>query len=152
MKKITWLVIANSTDAFIYEIEKHHNTSEKKSQHRLIQHLTHEASHLKTSELGTDKPGHYKSYSSARGQFTPPHDAHRDEQMHFAQEISEFLENERKKHHYEALILCAEPRFHGLLDTSLSELVHALITHHIKKDYIPFPTDKLNQTIEKFID
>lgn len=145
MKLNIWLVIANTVEAKIYDVETRH-------QFKLIKELSHNASRFKTSELVSDRPGHYQSGLSGHGQFISPTDAHKDEHCQFAKEIAKFLDQERKNHQYESLIICMEPHFHGLLNSAMNGSVQSCVKKHIRKDYIPLPENKLNQTIAGIID
>lgn len=144
MKLYLWLVIANTTEAKIYQIQN-------RTGYNLIKHLSHEKSRLRSGELVTDKPGNYRFGPSGHGQFSPTNDAHEDEKNNFAREIAAFLDQERKNNHYHALILCVDAHFHGILNKQLSQPVHDLIKRHLKKNYIPLPENKLNDTIEAII-
>ncbi len=145
----TWIVIASSADARIYHIEKdpdQHNGH--KFECDLLHELTHAKSCLKSQDLMSDKPGRYKNGSGPTSAMEH-NDAHHTEQEHFAIELSHFLKKELDKNQYHEMILCAEPRFYGLLKKSLSKEVLQHLKHTIQKDYVPLKTSELRRILEK---
>ena len=86
--KSTWLLIANTEKALIYQIVR--------KKYSLVKILTHAESRLKTSDLVTDKPGHYQT-STTRGQFIPPTDLHENEHKVFARELAHYLKESQQK-------------------------------------------------------
>jgi protein required for attachment to host cells len=146
---VTWLVIANSTSASIYDITKpEYPGAQHDSHYKLVTELSHEKSRLKTSELVDDKPGHYQGSGSSRGAYSSHTDAHENEIQFFAKDIAHYLETAREKNSFKQLILCAGPHFHGLLNHALSKQTALLVKKHIEKDYIPLSDKKLHDVIE----
>lgn len=145
----TWIVIASSADARIYHVEA---DADHQANHKfdvdLLHELTHSKSCLKSQDLRSDKPGNYKN-GSGPASAMEHNDAHRTEQQHFAIELSHFLKKEFGKNNYHDLILCAEPRFYGLLKESLAKEVTNRIKHVIQKDYVPLKKSELNRILEK---
>lgn len=144
MKEPIWLVVANTVEASIYQVKS-------PSDWRLIQTYFHNKSRLKSKELVSDKPGRYLGGPYGQGQFAPSSDAHEEEHAIFAKEIAAFLNQEKKAHRYESLILCIEPHFHGLLEKVLSPAVQARVEQHIFKDYIPLSKAKFHQAIKNIL-
>jgi protein required for attachment to host cells len=143
---VTWLVIANSTKALIYDISKPAEPGQ--AHYRLLKELSHPESRLKTSELTSDRPGHYQSSGSSRGAYAAHSDPHHNEILAFAKEVSHYLDTAQEKNQYANLVLCAGPHFHGLLNQALSAKTASTIKKHIEKDYLPLPDKKLNEVIE----
>ncbi|MCD6045242.1 MAG: hypothetical protein K0R48_405 [Gammaproteobacteria bacterium] len=143
MKKTTLLLIANATQAKIYEVTPH--------EYGFIQQLEHAESRLKTKDLTRDKPGHYQTSHKSQGQFISPTDAHEEEHTQFARVIADAIKKIMEKKHYQHIILCAEPHFYGLLNQFLSKSLVHLITKVVKKDYIPLPDIELEKVIEDLI-
>jgi protein required for attachment to host cells len=129
-QKTTWLVIANAIKAEIYAIDN-------VQWHTLVTILENPDGRLKSQDLTSDKAG-----SS---------DAHREEHQHFAKEIGNFLDHHEKQAQYQALIICAEAGFHGLLNAILPSHVKLLITRSINKDYIPLPANGRDALIKKIM-
>lgn len=131
MSKITWLVVANSDKALVYQVDH--------MKYQFIKELDHNESRLKTEDLMSGKPGHFT---------TPTVDSHEHEHIVFAKALAVFLDGARNQNQYHALIVCADPHFSGLLEKEMSKQVQELIMKHIHKDYVPFPVAKLNEAIE----
>ncbi len=139
---ITWLLIANTEKAVTYQIVR--------KKYSLVKILTHAESRLKTSDLVTDKPGHYKT-STTRGQFIPPTDLHENEHKVFARELAHYLKESQQKNCYQKLILCAEPHFYGLINQYMTKPIRSSIVTVIEKDLIPLPRPELNAVIQTII-
>ena len=138
----TWLVIASATTALIYDITK----QKKQEAHfhpALLKELTHADSRLRTTDLVSDNP----KGRMGQGSLAPHSDPQQNEFAHFAKELGHFLDKEFVKQHYKDIVICAAPHFHGLLNGNLSDKVKAAVKHHVQKDYIPLPKDKLNAVI-----
>lgn len=143
VKKITWIVIANSAKALIYQVENH--------RHHFLKTLEHPESRLKISELVSDHPGHYQTGHGTRGQYESANTPHQLEQAHFAKELAHFLLQQHQAHQYDHLILCAAPHFHGLLNHEMDPAVEALILETVSKDYVPLASAELNELIEAMV-
>lgn len=145
----TWILIASSADARVYHVEADVGRNNgHKFDVDLLHELTHSKSCLKSQDLMSDKPGNYKN-GSGPASAMEHNDAHRTEQQHFAIELSHFLKKECSKNNYDELILCAEPRFYGLLKESLAKEVTHRIKHVIQKDYVPLKKSELKRILEK---
>jgi len=142
----TWLVIANSTDAYIYNITQ---TAPNKSHHHPIKELSHQESRLRTSDLVSDSAGRQQSQSAPQSAYEANTNPHEKEIQHFAKEIAHYLDAERNQNHYKHLIICAAPHFHGLLNESMTKQTALLVKKHIEKDYIPLPKAELFEVVEK---
>lgn len=143
----TWIVVASSTKALIYKVTK--TRLEGQGAPELIKTLTHPESRLKETELLTGSlQGHHTAPFSTQGTYEHHADVHREEQMKFARELAHFLNQELNEHHYEHLVICAEPRFYGLLKEVLSEQVLEALLKHVPKDYIPLPESELNTVVK----
>lgn len=141
--KILWLLIANSVRAEIYTIEKQTPS--------LLTTIENPEGRLKSRDLISDKPGSYETNHQAHGQFSYSHDPHKEEHLHFAKKIADFLDHEKKEKKYEELILCAEAGFQGLINEQLSEHVKFSLLRTIEKDYIPLPDSKKDSIIHTII-
>jgi|GEM_PF-1837713 protein required for attachment to host cells len=88
--------------AKIYQVTGH--------DYELIKELKHPQSRLKTKQLSSDKPGHYKTSHTARGQFSTVN-LHEEEHIHFAKTVADFMTKVIDKRQDQSIILCAEPHF-----------------------------------------
>jgi len=141
MDKIIWLVIANAAQAKIFRVHKH--------QHSFVETLAHPESRLKSGEIASDRPGSYQKDNSPEGQYEAPTNPHDHEKTVFAREIKDYLEKARGANDFEALVLCAEPHFAGLLNEMLTPQTKALLAKTIHKDYIPLPKDKFDAVVKE---
>jgi protein required for attachment to host cells len=141
--KTIWLVIANSVKAEIYAIENQSST--------LVTVLENPEGRLKSKELTSDKPGSYGTSHTARGQFSFPHDPHKEEHLQFAKKIADFLEYTKNENKYQEFILCAEAGFQGLINEALSKHVQYSLLRKIDKDYIPLPESEKENIIKTLI-
>jgi protein required for attachment to host cells len=148
--KHTWLVIANSIKAYIYNLENSSgDIGELHPEIPLIKTFSHEEGRMHAQDLLSDKDGHYSTPGSARGAFSEHTPEHEIQLIKFSEEIAHFLEHARTQHEYQHLIICAEPHFYGVLKKHLPDHVQDLISHHILKDYVPLQAHNLQEVIEK---
>ena len=143
MKSVHWLVLASSTHSYIYEVEK--------QDYKLVKSLSHADSRLKTVDLDSDSEGKYRSDTSGQGQYQAHTTSHEKEHQIFAHEIAAYLEKGRVDHQYQSLIICAEPHFYGLIESSIPKTVQTLIKKAIQKDYIPLSESERNHVIKAII-
>lgn len=137
MKKENWLVIANSSIARIFKIEKRHILHEVKT-------LEHPESRLRNSDLVSDKPGRdFESFGTARHAMEPKTLPKKLEFAIFARLIAEFLEDARNQGEYETLYLAASPALLGLLRQSLNPNVSKLIKGEVDKDLTLLPPQEI---------
>lgn len=143
IKKPGLLILANSTQAHIYEVTK--------DKHIIIKELSHDQSRFKNQQLITDKPGRFQTSFEVQGKFIPTSNPHEAEHSHFAKTVANEVKKQASKKKYQDIALCAEPHFYGLLKESFSKSAPDLITKVIEKDYIPLPKLEQNAVIEDII-
>lgn len=128
MKKDSWLLVANSSIARIYKIEKKHDLKE-------IKVLEHPESRLHNLDLVSDKPGRdFESSGIGRHALEPKVLPKRHEFAVFAKSLAEYLENARNEGEFEALYIAASPALLGLLRQSLHPNTTKLIKAEVDKD------------------
>lgn len=130
----TWLVVANASQATIYQTEQRPKTL------NLIKELLHPPSREKGESLASDRPGHFKGEAvgmegTTHGAFNEPTDPKSYEHERFAVDLAKELDAGRTSNSYQNLIIVASPHFHGLLNKSMNSHVAALVGQHIQKDY-----------------
>lgn len=143
--KISWLVIANSAEADIYDSVLHPN----KPTFSLIKAFENNESRLKTSELADDQAGEFGSGTGGHAVYSH-NNLHKSVIERFAIKIAKYLDLERGNHKFQRLFIAAEPSFLGLLFGSLSELTQELVAVKIDKNYISALNNK-ELTIEKIL-
>jgi protein required for attachment to host cells len=144
MEKETWLVVANSSVAHIFKVQKKNALTE-------VETLTHPASRLRNQDLVSDRPGRDVERMGIRKhsmeQKTSPKD---QEFMSFAKAISDYLQNARKEGRFERLYLAANPTLLGFLRDTIPDAIRKLIGGEVDKDmthmkpnelvnHLPFP-------------
>ena len=133
-----WYVVANRVHAGLYV-----ETSEKTFQP--ILHLFDQQARMSEKNLDSDAPG--SSVSSA-GSGSIHHSLdrrfHTREQhaIQFARRISEHLEQMRQQGRYDELVLVAEPKFLGLLKSSLSKGTLSRVKDELPSE-LNAPSDQL---------
>jgi len=129
MKKESWLVVANSSLARIFKIEKRHELKE-------IKILEHPESRLHNIDLVSDKPGRdFESSGTRRHALEAKTLPKRLEFAIFAKDIADFLENARNKGEFDSLYIAANPSLLGLLRESLHSATLKLIKAEVDKDF-----------------
>lgn len=128
------VVITDSNTAKTYRYEK------GKAKVTLLKEITHPASKLKSSELGSDRPGHYKA-GAGRGAYSPHMQPKEVEIDTFAREIAKELNHERVLNEYDGLIVISPPHMMGLLEQHFDKHVKELILNAISKDLMHY-TDR----------
>src|SRR4051794_21082580 len=113
MKKDSWLLVANSSIARIFKIEKRHELTE-------IKVLEHPESRLRNLDLVSDKPGRdFESAGAGRHALEPKVLPKRQEFAVFAKSLADYLETARNQGEFETLYVAASPALLGLLRQSL---------------------------------
>ena len=136
----TWVVVAESSRAKIYEINKNKSNTNLKE----LSGFTHSISRSHKQDLSAE---HQKE--SRHSQLTSSLDSHKShERETFARSISQYLNSARNQGKFNKLILMSPPKFLGDLRKNLghetnkyvvSEIDKNLVRHKIKdiKSHIP---------------
>jgi protein required for attachment to host cells len=140
----SWLLVADSSRARIYSFEK------KEGDWALEETLDHPASRARTSELVTDQQGRGRQ-SGMGGGYAPAKsnevDAHDQEGVKFAREVSERLTSGFDRHAYTKLALVAPPHFLGLLRKNLADHIGRTVFLELGKDYVAASEDELKDRL-----
>lgn len=130
-----WVLIANSSFAEIYAVEKNGLSITK------VQEIDFPDGRKKDSELLSErpgrgfegpKPGGGKNYG--RHAYSTAIDAHTHEQQVFAHRLAEILYKGKNDRSYEQLAIIAPPEFLGELRQTLAENVKKSIYKEVNKD------------------
>ncbi|MDA0712839.1 MAG: host attachment protein [bacterium] len=130
MNNSVWVVAANGAKARIF-------TNEDGNKLKEIETFEHPASRLHDQDLVSDKPGQeFGSFSHRRSAIEPSIDPHKNELIHFAQELSKHIEHALNTNVFKKLYLIASPIFLGILRKSLHEQVQKAVVLSIDKDLV----------------
>lgn len=132
-----WIIIANSNDCRIYEYQK------KLNRLTLIKEINHPENKLKSKDLGTDRPGHYNSSTSARGSYSQPTELNEINFENFARELAAGLDKERINHDFDELVVIMPAHMEGLFLRHLNKNVKELITKSLQKNIMHFSEPEL---------
>lgn len=124
----TWILVANSTIARIFEVEKNNKLIE-------LELLTHPESRLHGRELTSDRPGRgFESAVIGRHAKEPTTPPKKVEFGIFAKHLSDHLETAHKEGKFGKLYLAASPQFLGLLRQEIGSNTAQTIAGEIDKD------------------
>lgn len=137
------VVVTNSNTCRLYQYNKH------PADLTLYKEFFHPENKLKSSDLTSDKSGHYMAGQSSRGAYSPHTDPKEVKIDEFVREIAKELNQERNQQDFEHLIIIAPPHITGLLTLHLNKQVKNLITHHIQKDILHLPDHEILAFLEK---
>ncbi len=128
MKKDYWLLVANSSLARIFKIEKGHSLVE-------ITVLEHPESRLRNLDLVSDKPGRdFESAGLGRHGLDSGITPKQHEFTIFAKYLADYLETARHLGKFERLYIFAGPTLLGLLRQALHPETIKLIKDEVNKD------------------
>lgn len=137
MKKETWLLVANSSLARIYKIEKQQHLTELKV-------FEHPESRLHNLDLVSDKPGRDIQVGGTRRhaleQKTSPK---KQEFQVFARELTDYVDEAHKQGILDTLYLAASPSILGLLRQSFHPNTAKLIKGEVDKDMTTFKSHEI---------
>lgn len=135
----TWVIVANSTLARFFQVEK---TGELKE----IETLIHPESRLHARDLVSERPGRaYESANSARHAIEPATSPKELEFELFAKQVADYLNKAVLDKKFDRLWLSASPHFLGLLRQAITpNTSHALIAT-IDKDMTQLTPAKIRE-------
>ncbi len=124
----TWVMVANSSVARFFEIEKNGQLKE-------INTLIHPESRLHGRDLTSDRPGRaFESTHTARHAMEPPTSPKEVEFEAFAHFISEHLDAAHNEKLFDRLHIAAGPHFLGLLRQAIKPNTAKSLQSTIDKD------------------
>ena len=129
MKKETWLIVANSTIARIFKVQKKESLVE-------IETLVHPESRLHNRDLVSDnRAGRtFDSMGPGRHALEPTILPKQQESIEFAKDIAHYLEKSRVNGDFDKLYLAASPTQLGLLRQNIHPATMKLINGEVNKD------------------
>jgi protein required for attachment to host cells len=135
----TWIIVANSAFARIFEATKKNDLHE-------ILHLSHPESRLKVSELVSDRQGRgQESVGSRRSAMTPTTSPKEVEFANFAKDLLAHLETSFYEGKFTKLYIAAGPHFLGLLREKISTSLSHILAGAIDKDLTHLETKEIRE-------
>lgn len=140
-----WIVTANTNQCTLYESQE--------NVLKPIKELNRPENKLKESELGSDKPGRYKSsVSNGGGGAFAPHTEFEDVQDDdFAREIAQELNEARNQNSYNELVIVMPAQIEGLFLKHLNKNVNELIKSTIQKNLMHLSPKELYDYLNQHI-
>jgi protein required for attachment to host cells len=134
----TWVVSANDRRARILRSDSRTGPLTE------IADLVHPIARMKESEFVTDRPGRsFDSLGKGRHAMSSQVDAKRQEEIRFAKEVIDRLEQGRTSGAFERLAVVASPAFLGHLRDTMSAALRTKVVLELDKDYTALPADEL---------
>lgn len=130
-----WIITANTNHSRIYAYQANELT--------LIKEIDHPENKLKSSQLGTDKPGRYQSNDSNRGAFSPHTELNKIQLDDFAREMAMCLDEARNQNDYDELVVVMPAQIEGLFAKHLDKNVKNLITNTFQKNIMNLSAKEL---------
>ena len=141
------IVVADQSEADFYELEQ------RDMPPQFVQRLKDPDAHLHNRDFKSDRPGrvfdHAPASNGRRGAVAHhatggERNPRKVEAQRFARRVAQALDEERRQHRYDRLIIMAPPAFLGLLREEMPAAVHALLSAEIGKDLVHEPPEALN--------
>ena len=133
-----WILVAESSRAKLFSAET--PTGEITE----VEDWAHPESRLHEREITSDLPGSNAAHSGAsHHSLDDKTSAKEQEEIYFAKEISEKLEQARNSHQYKKLLIAAAPDFLGVLRKNLGQGVKDLVSQEIDKNLAHMSTAEI---------
>lgn len=137
----TWILVANSATAKILATD-----NLRTGELEIVDEFSHPESRKKSSDLVSDKPGHYKTDVGVRGAYSDAD--HKEVEMdHFALELVHKLKAGLHQNQYKNLIIVASSHFYGVIKKHFHE--HKIEINHIAKDYTKYTILELRDALRE---
>ncbi len=141
---ITWIVVANSATARIFEAR---SLTVPLSE---ITTLSHPESRAHEQELTQDLPGRaFDSEGQGRHAMEVNISPKEQEQTHFAKQLDRYLDDARKQNRFERLIISASPGFLGLIRSNLNDQTGQHVSSYVDKDLVAEKEEQIRTLLEK---
>jgi protein required for attachment to host cells len=142
----TWILTANGGKARIFAAESPTGGLTE------IATITHPESRLRARELASDRPGRtFDAAGIGRHALSVQVDAKAQEQIRFAREIVDRLDQGRIEGDFDHLIVIAAPGFLGHLRATMAGPLQALVATELAKDYTELTASNLRAHLPQTI-
>ena len=146
-----WILVADNGSAKLYSATKA-RLIDGNPDLELVDAYNHAEGRKRSSELVSDRPGHYiGGASGAHGAYQSTTSPAEHESEIFAKQLAEILNTGRVEQAYEALIIIAPAQFQGTLSKHLNPHVNHLLMEAIHKDYTGCDEKQLLKHLENYL-
>ena len=129
-KHSTWILIADATRARVFQLQ---NSGKSVAATWEQEHV---GSSLASRDIASDRPGRtFDRAGEGRHAKEPPTDPARYEKERFAREVAQKLDDDRKHHNFDELIVVAPPQFLGDLRGAMSVQLKGCVSKEVNKDF-----------------
>ncbi len=119
---------------------------------RTVGALDSASAHLRSRDLGTDRPGRaFESSASAHHAVGPRHDPHAMEKERFAKLVGEQLNAAAGRDEFDELVLVAPPRALRELREALDAVTQAKLVGMLEKDLVKTPDHELWPHVKEWV-
>ncbi len=138
-----WYLLANRTDAVIYE-------DLPDAPFKFVERFRNHKGKLMEGQLDSDRPG---TMNSSAGSGTIRHsldatfEKHEEATRKFARMLADHLLREHRNHRYDELVISAEPHFLGCLHGELEKEVRAAVCFETHREYLEGSDQDLREEI-----
>ena len=109
------------------------------------------AAHLKTSDLGTDRPARsMESATGSRHAITPKHDLHEMEKQKFAHQVAHEINRASTQEAFDHLVLVAPAHTMNEIRNELDTTTGAKLIGQLQKDLIKVPDHELATHLDEW--
>jgi protein required for attachment to host cells len=137
-----WILSANGARAAIYSADSPTAALVE------LASLEHPEVRAKEMELTSDRPGRtFDSFGTGRHAKSSEVGPRQTEEIRFAREVVDRLEQGRVGHAFDRLVVVAAPTFLGHLRDSMSAPLAAVVSLEIDKDYTALRPDELRSKL-----
>ena len=144
--KRTMIVVADAGRAHVFVNDSKEGTIEP------VQAFENAAVHLRSREIGSDRPGRsVESVGSAHHAEEPRSDPHRLVKAAFAKQMADYVERGAVEKQYDHLVLVAPPQMLGDLREVLGENAAAKVTREVAKDLTKIPAAELAARLRELV-
>lgn len=144
-KKTTWVLVSDAAGGRFFEVS---------DERKLVPTYRHEITQTvqRSSEIGTDQPGRsFDSHGQGRHSMEPPTDPKRHAKAELAHELVQALDQQRKKHKFDRLVVVAPPQFLGDLRAAMSKPLNDMIAAEVNKDLSRLKPHQLEEQLHDLL-
>ena len=136
------IVVADQAEAVFYDAESLEAVPKE------VARISDPVAHLHDRDLVSDRPGRgHESVGGARHAIASENDPRHVEATRFAQRIARRIDDARRRHEFEELVIVAGPPFLGLMRQALSRPTRAAVTRELRKDLVHSPVIELREQL-----